>query len=90
MVALFHVSTDSSLRARRPTERQNPLMSPGASLRAGPTCFRAFLPCFCEGEMSLAAGTRGEEQRGWGEEGGSGSSLVGTEKHQTNNNQMST
>lgn len=43
------------------------------------TCFKAFLLCFCEGEMSLLVGTEGEEHRGCGEDG-CDCSLEGTTK----------
>lgn len=44
------------------------------------TCFRAFLLCFCEGEMSFPAGTGGDEHRGCGEDG-CDCSLEGTSKN---------
>lgn len=43
------------------------------------TCFKAFLLCFCEGEISLLVGTEGEEHRGCGEDG-CDCSLEGTTK----------
>lgn len=43
------------------------------------TCFKAFLLCFCEGEMSLLVGTDGDEHRGCGDEG-CDCSLEGTTK----------
>lgn len=46
------------------------------------TCFRAFLLCFCEGEMSLLVGTEGDEHRGCGEDG-CDCSLEGTTKYKS-------
>lgn len=46
------------------------------------TCFRAFLLCFCEGEMSLLVGTEGEEHRGCGDDG-CDCNLEGTMKYKS-------
>ncbi len=46
------------------------------------TCFKAFLLCFCEGEMSLLVGTEGDEHRGCGDDG-CDCSLEGTMKYKS-------
>lgn len=46
------------------------------------TCFKAFLLCFCEGEMSLLVGTDGDEHRGCGDDG-CDCSLEGTMKYRS-------
>lgn len=50
--------------------------------RLSSTCFKAFLLCFCEGEMSLLAGTEGDEHRGCGDDG-CDCSLEGTMKYKS-------
>lgn len=52
------------------------------------TCFKAFLLCFWEGEMSLLVGTDGDEHWGCGE-GGCDCSLEGTTKTHKDTKQMS-
>lgn len=46
------------------------------------TCFKAFLLCFWEGEMSLLVGTEGEEHRGCGDDG-CDCNLEGTMKYKS-------
>lgn len=62
-----------------PSENDNKLLEIEYTESTG-TCFRAFLLCFCEGEMSLLVGTEGDEHRGCGEDG-CDCSLEGTMKY---------